>query len=352
MRSLALTSLLILFLTFIYSCKKKDNRPDINLSNGLHIKDGKYLADACGNKVVLRGVNMGSIYAVDFGLKELEEIEKTGANSVRIVLEREYRDYSKGGLVTGLSPAKLENILSACLAKDMIPIVELHDFTGSGNINDLKKATQWWTKSDIKELLFKYQKSIILNIANEPDDGSANAEGYSNANITAITALREAGYTCPIMVDAPGWGKDHTFFLNKGQYLIDGDPLHNLIFSIHAYWPTNGANGNYSDANIIQSMNELKRSGLPIAVGELAVADIQGGLTYNINYRLLMRLCQQNEFGYLVWWWGFSNNPAANNQLSMTNDGLFTGLQGSGRVVAMDDENSIKKTSVRTCNNQ
>ena len=130
---------------------------------------------------------------------------------------------------------------------------------------------------------------------------------------------------------------------------MDADPLHSLIFSVHAYWPTNGANGNYSDAKILANMNELKGTGLPITIGELAIADIQGGLTYNINYRLLMKLCQENEFGYLVWWWGFNSNPDANNQLSMTNDGLFTGLQGSAKVIASDDANSIKNTSVKFC---
>jgi mannan endo-1,4-beta-mannosidase len=341
---------LILASLVVISCKKKNAQPDGDITTGLHIQDGKYLTDKCGNKVMLRGINMGSVYAVNFGLKELEEIEKTGSNSVRIVLERNYKDWTNGGVVTALTATKIAPIITACLAKGMIPILELHDFTGSTNVTtDLPKATQWWRSADIKAMLQKHQRSIIINIANEPDNGAATDATYRDASLTAVKGLRDAGYTCPIMVDAPGWGKNHAFFLNQGKALIEADPLHNLLFSVHAYWPTNGPFGNYSDAKITADLAALKQTGLPIVFGELAVADIQNGLAYNINYRLIMKLCQENEFGYSAWWWGFNNNPGANNQLSMTPDGLFSGLQNGGKVMATDDVNSIKNTSKKAC---
>lgn len=340
----------MLVLLALASCKKDRKVVDTDITTGLHVKDGKYLSDKCGNKVILRGVNMGSVYAVNFGLKEIEEIEKTGANSVRIVLEKNYKDWSNGGAVTPLTAAKIEPIITACLAKGMIPVLELHDFTGSANVTaDLPKAVQWWTSNDIKSMLQKYQKSIILNIANEPDAGSASDAGYANVNKDAVKSLRNAGYSCPIMIDAPNWGKDHVFFSYKAKELMEADPLHNLIFSVHAYWPTNGAFGNYADATITSNFNVLKQLDLPIVLGELAHADIQNGLVYNINYRLLMKLCQESEFGYMAWWWGFNNNPGANNQLSMTNDGLYTGLANAGKVIAIDDVNSIKNTSKKAC---
>jgi mannan endo-1,4-beta-mannosidase len=348
------TSRIVLVIMFAIilsaSCKKEKNAPDTDITTGLHVIDSKYLADKCGNKVILRGVNMGSIYAINFGLKELEEIEKTGANSVRIVLTQQYQDWTNGGAIKALTADKMEPIITSALAKGIIPILELHDFTGTANVSaDLPKATKWWNSADIKSMLFKYQKSIILNIANEPDNGTSTDAGYRDANLTAVKDLRDAGYTCPIIIDAPNWGKDHVFFLYQGKALIEADPLHNLIFSIHAYWPTNGQFGNYSDAKITADFSALKQSGLPIVIGELAIADIQNGLVYNINYRLLMRLSKENDFGYTAWWWGFHNNAGANNQLSMTPDGLFTGLQNGGKVIASDDANSIKNTSKKAC---
>ncbi|SOD14243.1 cellulase family glycosylhydrolase [Pedobacter xixiisoli] len=349
MKTFKISLVLIFAIAFCIGCKKNRQAPD-DVTQGLHVVDSKYVADKCGNKIVLRGVNMGNVYAVNFGLKEIEEIEKTGANSVRIVLTQQYQDWSNGGAMTAITGAKIETAINACISKGMIPILELHDYTGSANVtNDLPKATQWWTKSDIKSTLIKYQKSIIINIANEPDNGSASDATYSNANLAAIKSLRDAGYTCPLMIDASNYGKDHAVFLFKGKELIDADPLHNLIFSVHAYWPTNGAYGNYSDVKITADFAALKQSSLPIVFGEIAIADIQNGLAYNINYRLIMKLCQDNEFGYLAWWWGFNNNPGANNQLSMTPNGLFTGLQNGGKVIAVDDVNSIKNTSKKAC---
>lgn len=350
MKILKINLAIIFAIVFCIGCKKDPKASDTDITKGLHVVDGKYLADKCGNKIVLRGINMGNVYAVNFGLKEIEEIEKTGANSVRIVLTQQYQDWTNGGAMTAITGVKIESVINACINKGMIPVLELHDYTGSANVvNDLPKATQWWTKADIKNTLLKYQKSIIVNITNEPDNGGASSANFANANSTAVKALRDAGYTCPIMIDAPDWGKNHSFFLDRGKSLMDADPLHNLLFSLHAYWPTNGAFGNYSDAVITANLTALKNTGLPIVLGELAIADIQNGLTYNINYRLLMKLCKDNEFGYMAWWWGFNNNPGANNQLSMTNDGLYVGLQGGGKVIAVDDVNSIKNTAKRVC---
>jgi mannan endo-1,4-beta-mannosidase len=342
---------LLISLSIFAGCSKKDDaeRND-SLKTGLHVKDGQYLADDCGNKIILRGVNLGSIYAINSGMKELEEIEKTGANAVRIVLTQQYQDWNNGGTLKALESTLLESLITSCIDKGMIPVLELHDFTGTGNVlTDLPKAVQWWTKADIKAVLIKHQKSIILNIANEPDNGTAHITSYNTANLIAVKDLRTAGIICPIMIDAPNWGKDHTFFIEKGQALQDSDPLHNLIFSVHAYWPTAGAFGNYSDAQITTTMTSLGNSGLPVVIGELAQADIQNNIAYAINYKLLMKLCQEKGLGYMVWWWGFYENPGANNQLSMTNDGLYTGLQGAGKIMAVEDANSIQKTSKKVC---
>lgn len=326
-----------------------DNNPDDTPispdSNGLHVVDGKFVADAAGNRLVLRGVNMGSAFADGFGTAEIPEIEKTGANAVRLVLQRQY-DNSGSGTMTA---AQVESLITSCIDKGMVPILELHDYTGTSDVSgSLGQATAWWTSGDMKPMLMKYQKSIIINIANEPDDGSANGSGYSSANMDAVRSLRAAGYSCPFMIDAPGWGKDPDFFVEHGKELMDADPLHNLIFSVHTYWPTTGAYGNYSDAQITTYLNNLGNSGLPVVLGEIAAVDDQdaNGLR-PINYKLIMRLCQQNQLGYLVWWWGFVAPEGSNNAESMTPDGSYNGLLGAGKIMAVTDVNSIKSTAKR-----
>jgi len=338
---------MLIFAAFA-ACKKNDgpdNIPPSSDSSGLHVVDGKFLADAAGNKLVLRGVNMGSAYADGFGTTEIPEIEKTGANAVRLVLQQQYDNSSKGAMTA----AQIEPVITACISKGMIPVLELHDFTGSSDIsNSLNQAVAWWIGSDMKPMLMKYQKSIIINIANEPDDGTADVSTYTAANKNAVSKLRNAGLSCPLMIDAPGWGKDPEYFVAQGKSLINADPIHNLIFSVHTYWPTRGAYGNYSDAQITTYLSNLGNSGLPITLGEIAAIDDQdeNGIK-QINYKLIMQLCQQNQMGYLVWWWGFVAPAGSNNDESMTRNGTYIGLNGIGKEMALTDANSIKNTSQR-----
>jgi len=41
------------------------------------------------------------------------------------------------------------------------------------------------------------------------------------------------------VIDAAGWGRGEDYILNTGQYLLDADPDHNLIFSWHPWDPGN-----------------------------------------------------------------------------------------------------------------
>lgn len=337
----------------LLACSKHTGRGQVTdpelPTDGIAIRDGHYLQDPCGNKINLRGVNLGSVYAVGFGARELSEIAKTGANAVRIVLEKTYKDWSDGGAITNLSGGTVEGLIKICVSNKMIPVLELHDYTGNSDPTvSVSGAADWWCSSDIRKTLEPYNGSIIINIANEPENGSGDPERLKDAYNAAVKKMRSQKYTCPLMLDSYNWAKDVSFVINYGNLLMQQDPLQNLIFSVHAYWPTHGAYGDYSDAKITADMTGLKNTGLPIVVGELAMADVQEQ-NYTINYPLIMKLCQQNDFGYLAWWWGFYNNPGANNILSMTNTGLYTGLTGAGKIIAVTDPNSIKQTSVRPC---
>lgn len=344
----------------IISFFELDNVPASTQSSLLHV-DGKYLKDDCNENIVLRGVNLGSIYyaysGADWELSKFEEIAKTGANSVRIVLTKQYT-YSYvyngtawvPGVVNNTNAGNLESLLQTCLSNKMIPILELHDYTGQPSDNALNGsngAVAWWTQTDIKALLLQYQNYLIINVANEPSPSvnitAAEKLSYYNANKTAILTMRNAGYTCPLMIDGLHWGKDHTFFLDYGSTLLNDDPAHNLLFSVHLYWPKPSSSAPWwtaTDAEITNRFNQMNASNLPFVFGELAAYDVQGS-NYEINYPLMMQLSQQYEFGWLVWWWrGTGNNP-----LNMTNSGNYNDLFGHGLVMATSSDYSISKTS-------
>ncbi|MBO9641274.1 MAG: cellulase family glycosylhydrolase [Siphonobacter aquaeclarae] len=241
----------------------------------------------------------------------------------------------------------------------MIPVLVWYGATGASNSADgLGKATDWWRSDDIKSLLLKYQNSIIINIANEPADETVSESSYTNASIQAIKAMRRAGFSCPFMIDAPNWGHDAAYFVHKGSALIDADPLHNLILSVHAYWTVNGGAGTYSDADITGFLANLAATGLPIVIGEVAWGLEQDGKDMTdyrnydaINYRLILKLCGEKDLGYLVWQWGFISPAGSRNAGCMTTNGTFGGLTGPGREFAVTLPYSIKNTAIRAALN-
>ena len=87
------------------------------------------------------------------------------------------------------------------------------------------------------------QSNIIINIANEwgasPLYGGTYATWQSTYE-TSISALRAAGFTCPILIDALDEGEDYGGF--TGGYaaaILASDTLQNVMFSFHFYATTN-----------------------------------------------------------------------------------------------------------------
>lgn len=83
----------------------------------------------------------------------LPYIAATGANTVRVVQE----------LASKLP--HLEEIIKRLISLKMIGIIELHDATGSTDVNKLLACANWF-KNNIA-LFKKYQKYVLINIANE-----------------------------------------------------------------------------------------------------------------------------------------------------------------------------------------
>lgn len=318
--------------------------------------DGKVLKDDCGQTIILKGFNHGSIYDVsDFGVGEAAQIAQTGANAMRIVVDREYctfppPNYSCVEVAT--TAVQLTTMIQASLNNNMIPIVELHDFTGSANpASDLATAANWWSQPNILEVLKANQNYLILNIANEPSNSNYPPLGteqtaYYNANLNAITILRNAGLSCPIMIDGMHWGKDHLFFVNHGAALMAADPLHKLIFSVHTYWPAGGNAVQVSDAQMTNYMAQLATVNAPIVLGEIAHDETQGSNIVPINYELLLTLSATHNFGYLIWWWGRIESGST-SPLYITTNGMFSGLTPHGNVFVNTHANAIATTATR-----
>lgn len=319
-------SILLLFLavSVFYSCAKSQDY------NGFKVS-GRYLYDNCGEKVILRGISNPNIWFEKTGSTHFKEIEKTGANVVRIVWQ------SSG------SPSDLDKAISNCIDLKMIPMIELHDATGDWS--KLQKCINYWVREDVVDVILKHESYLLVNIANEVGDANVTGSTFRNDYINAITSMRNVGIRVPLIIDATDWGKNINILQSQGPAIIEADPEHNIMFSVHMWWPKMYG---YTEQSIINEIQESVKMGLPFMVGEFS--QMHGECNDNfindnnsIAYKTVIRECQENEVGYIAWSWFGNCNPL----WDMSTSGTFESLYDWGLEVAVTDENSIKNTSVR-----
>jgi hypothetical protein len=246
--------------------------------------------------------------------------------------------WSTSGSATDLNAA-----VSNCIQKHMIPMVELHDATGDWS--KLQQCVDYWIRDDIVQVIWSYEQFFLLNIANECGDGSVSNTTFRNGYTSAITQIREAGIHVPLVIDGSGWGQNINILQAEGPNLITADPDHNLLFSVHMWWPKMYG---YTEQDIVTEIAQSVNIGLPLIVGEFS--QMHGSCTDNtitssnsIAYLTIISQCQANEIGYIAWSWFGNCNPF----WDMSSNGTYTGLYDWGLEVAVTDPNSIKNTSVR-----
>jgi chitodextrinase len=296
--------------------------------------NGRYLYSAVGEKVVLRGVNEMFVYSADKqGINILPQIAQTGANSVRIV-------WNTGGLA-----ADLDALLGNCINNKMIPIVQLDDITG--NIYNLQICLNYWKRADIIAAMNKYKKWVLLNIANEAGDNNTTDTQYQAAYIDAVAQLRGVGYTVPFIIDADGYGQNENSILNTWNAILQSDPQHNIIFSLHPYWKD--AVTQNLQTRFTNVFNAVVANNIPFMIGE---GPQQAGwdCSTTIPYSWVMQQCQTNEIGWLVWTWGAVQDGTGGcaNNFDVTTNGNFGSWSNTwGQAIAITDPNSIQNTSIR-----
>jgi mannan endo-1,4-beta-mannosidase len=263
------------------------------------------------------------------GAPEFAEIAKTGANAVRIVWTDEG------------SAAELDRAIENAVAQKLIPMPEHHAATG--DLSKIPNVVDYWTRSDVVTVLKRHEEYLLLNIANEAG-ASVMRSDFENTYRTAITRIRETGVKMPLVIDGPQWGQDIDMLQSAGPTLIQHDPEKNLLFSVHMWW--SDANGNRVTSELDQSVE----MNLPLIVGEFAQHAVAGCSDAPFAYRTLLAEAQRHRIGWLAWSWGSVPNSDCSGQGSfdMTVGGVFGNWEETwGSDVAVDDQNSIQRTSVR-----
>jgi mannan endo-1,4-beta-mannosidase len=283
------------------------------------------LRDASGNNFVMKGINVPLAWFVNDVNTNIANIRRnTNANTLRIVV------------TTSTPDAAWQTCVQNCIANKMIPMVELHDVTGSNSTADLQRMATWWaskasflTRSDIA-------RYVLINVANEWGDWYMSSPTndppgtvWRDAYITAVRTLRNAGINTTIVVDAPGYGQDNKVntLLSYAPAVQAADPRRNVLFSLHMYceWSVGG------NSTVTTDLARVKNAGIPIIVGEFGYQHSEGSSTCDINETQVLSTAQSNGIGWLAWSW--KGNGGSVVYLDLSRDWSGSSLSAWGNTV-------------------
>jgi mannan endo-1,4-beta-mannosidase len=251
--------------------------------------------DANKNEFLMRGMSNAHAwfdsYSRWLAYNALPYIAQTGSNVVRIV----WLASPQPGLVA----ADLEKIILLTIQLKMIPMLELHDATGSSDANYLNQMAQYWANN--VWLLIKYRKYILVNICNEWSPFGTNLLFWLQSYSNAISIIRAAGFSGVLIVDASAYAQNPNGPITYGKQMIANDLANNLVFSVHMYSQWSVQQPDYS---ILNYMSLIKNASIPFIVGEFGYqTTVSSCSIYTIDAVSIMQQCYNLGFGYLGWSW-------------------------------------------------
>ncbi|HEX8668993.1 MAG TPA: cellulase family glycosylhydrolase [Allosphingosinicella sp.] len=294
---------------------------------------GRHLYTAAGERVVLRGVNeMLSISKDPTGAWVMDEIAKTGANTVRIFTLPEY------------PASSLDAAMANAVANGLIPIPECHAATGKWE--RVQVCVDYWTRPEIVAVLKKHRRWALLNIANEAG-AEVTREAFITGYRSAIAQIRAAGIDVPLMIDGSGWGQEYRMLLGSWAEVNAADPRKAVIVSAHSYWV---GTEEERKAHYRYVIDTVTRENIPFVMGE---GPTPSGYDCTASpFEWAMGELQRAEIGWLAWSWGLHPNGDCReaNRYDMTEGGVFGRWKTDfGEKIALAHPASIRNTSRRPC---
>lgn len=320
-------------------------RPAYNTGTGFFVKDG-LVYDANGNEFIMKGPNMNHAWgSYNSNYAAIDQIAKTGANAARIVMYRDIAaDASNNWTDAADTVARRKAVVERYLANGMVAVVEDHasiqDSSSQSSVAALNQITTHWIEN--ASWLMQYEQGVILNIANEWGpvvNASGSNTTWRDAYINNVLRLRKGAdntlgttddITNLICIDAAGWGQDFNSLALHAQSILDADPQHNIVFSIHLYgqwrdenraFEVNGAaSSDYGPWDIRTRLRSLtnRTNRLPLVIGEWAwedFRDFSNSSAPYAGYRTQRVMEIAHELG--IGWTGWSYNGSSPSTLNM-----------------------------------
>jgi mannan endo-1,4-beta-mannosidase len=286
---------------------------------GLRISNGR-LVEANGTPFIMRGTSHAHTW-FSSQTSSFANIKSLGANAVRVVL-------SGGRWQPSNNAADVANVVNLCKTNRLICVLENHDTTGFGEQQNewtLSRAVDYWIS--VQSALTGQENYVLINIGNEPI-GNNNAAQWTQATVSAIQRMRNAGFDHTLVVDAPNWGQDWQFVMrDNAPTVAAADVDRNTLFSVHMYGVFNTA------PEVVDYLQSFQSRNLPIMIGEFGFNHSDG----DPDEDAIMAQAVQRGIGYLGWSWSGNGccveylDQVTNfnvNQLTSWGQRLFNGANG------------------------
>lgn len=283
-------------------------RPEGTLSRGFYVANGRLL-DSSGNDFVMRGINHPVAWFQASSLEWMDEIATTGANSVRIVWEATQQD-----------TAPVRAAIERAVELSMVPMVELHDVTGSTDLTGPARMAQYYV-DEMRDILIEFEPYLLVNICNEWGAFQTLDADWVAAYQAAITVLRDNGINHTLVIDANNYGQRGSTIVANGAAMLDFDPQHNLLFSTHMY------EGYANPQTILDVIRGAQAASLPLIVGEFGFQHGQG-VPVRVPFEVMIEEAERVGMGYLPWSWTGNNDVVG--YLDMSVDGSAANLTDWG----------------------
>jgi len=214
----------------------------------------------------------------------------------------------------------------------LICVLEVHDFTSSGNPYDITGITlnYWKEVSYLENWNLDY---VVVNIANEWQGTRNKGNLWGDTYVKAVKALREYGIKNAIMIDSSGYAQESDPVIKDAKRVLNADPDKNVMFSYHVY----SALGK-DDNTLLSGFNGLNNTGVCWIVGEFEFW--HNG--YDVVYKTSMIYCKTNRIGWIAWSW--SGNSGIDTCLDLTSPNTFfrNDLTNWGKQIFYGDGESKK----------
>lgn len=324
-------------------------RPEGNTGKGFYVS-GRTIYDANDQPFEIRGINNNHWWGGEAddtwwtgdNVASIAELAKTGANSARVVL---------GPVMGADTPAERRALVEEYIANGVVPIVEDHRAIGGRTAEELFAAVAAWLDPENVEWLKKYERQVILNIANEwGPAGSSPSELalFRDAYMESIRRIREAGINALLIIDAHQYGQRIEGVIQYGSEILAADPQKNVAFAQHlyGYWSDPGAStvnawGDGTPYDMEAALTALEDTGLAIVIGEFGWQE-----TEDIAYttRGALDSFAKHDFGWIAWAFNLAGGHDIVRDYTYDSEDDLTPY---GQLIVNDPELGLKATSVK-----